>query len=253
LDYIDEKNKPLESGYFLENVVKPLYSFLKNNSYKECNNVLRERTKDHSSTISYDDINESFWNSETIKMLLISLPSINKESRYLDLKNADWNNFFKKTFSEYRTFWHLLVSFRPIFIFHVSLFFYMLFWGFFKDETTDIIMKNIFLSYGAFVSLTMLLFSCFLEYLITRYLDKTCLAFIIVTAAINIATNSYVVLFCKDEHIRFWISHILVGISIFTSILCVILPRNLTPSPKEFTRNFAPLSLTSYRISIILW
>lgn len=87
---------------FLDTVVTPIYSYIRNQQYELVNNVWKKSEKDHSDIIGYDDVNQFFWyrgNLEKImlldKSLLYEYPET-KDIPSLNLSNGR-NCFTKHT------------------------------------------------------------------------------------------------------------------------------------------------------------
>ncbi|KAJ3193403.1 1,3-beta-D-glucan synthase [Irineochytrium annulatum] len=125
--YTDTEFEVAPPGKFLEDVITPLYEFLRDQNWKLINGILVQKEKDHSRIITYDDINEFFWSLESIATLTLKdhtkLSSIPLPDRYSRLKEINWKKAFRKTFIEYRSLLHLIVNFSRIWILHLGFFY----------------------------------------------------------------------------------------------------------------------------------
>ncbi|CUM55022.1 unnamed protein product [Debaryomyces tyrocola] len=122
---LDTKAKEFE---FLDTVVTPIYSYIRDQQYELVNNMWRKSEKDHSDIIGYDDVNQFFWyrgNLEKImlldKSLLYEYP---RNQRYTKFKSIKWKKLFYKTYCERRTWLHLFTNFSRVWVIHVTMFWY---------------------------------------------------------------------------------------------------------------------------------
>ncbi|KAK6202372.1 uncharacterized protein RJT21DRAFT_102848 [Scheffersomyces amazonensis] len=113
---------------FLDNIITPLYNYIRDQQYVLVNNSWKKNTKDHKEIIGYDDVNQFFWSSKELSKLRLSngikLYELPKTERYSNLKNISWRNVFFKTYLERRTWIHTLTNFSRIWIIHVTMFWY---------------------------------------------------------------------------------------------------------------------------------
>lgn len=132
LDYYQPMNsgdiQPVPEYEFLNNIITPLYEYIRDQQYKLREGKWIKRDKDHTDIIGYDDINQFFWLPENIFKLktyqeqkLLSLPA---GERYKYLKDVNWKNLFYKTYREKRTWLHLLPNFSRVWIIHVVMFWF---------------------------------------------------------------------------------------------------------------------------------
>src|SRR5581483_6343954 len=63
--------QPVLEGEYLRNVIKPLYNYIRDQSYEVISGKLVKREKDHSEIIGYDDINQFFWYSDMIDSIIV--------------------------------------------------------------------------------------------------------------------------------------------------------------------------------------
>ncbi|EGV59997.1 1,3-beta-glucan synthase component Fks3 [Yamadazyma tenuis] len=127
LDYYDSH---LEEGKinFLQEVITPIYKFIRNQQYKMVDGNWVKNTRDHDAIIGYDDVNQFFWFPENIKRikladgtLLIDCP---RNLRFLNFKMVMWGSCLYKTYFEKRTWLHLLTNFSRVWIIHISMFWF---------------------------------------------------------------------------------------------------------------------------------
>lgn len=121
-----EQQPPMQEGDYLNRVITPLYTFLKSQVYEVHEGRFVKREKDHNKIIGYDDVNQLFWYPEGISRIITSngdrLVDMPKETRYLSLGDADWDNVFFKTYKETRTWLHFITNFNRIWVIHVGMY-----------------------------------------------------------------------------------------------------------------------------------
>ncbi|KAI9307529.1 1,3-beta-glucan synthase component-domain-containing protein [Cunninghamella echinulata] len=158
LQYMDSNNdhhqdpllsKIAEEGDFLNYIVTPLYQYVYEQGWRQDQ---RRRERDHDKIIGYDDINQYFWSFKNLSTLSYSLSdvAINQEKgkkskkkkkknrdqelvmqleahqRYNAFKYIEWNDIFKKTFKEKRSWLHLAVNFTRIWLLHIVSFWFFI-------------------------------------------------------------------------------------------------------------------------------
>lgn len=113
---------------FLNEVINPLYNFLKSQVYKKNGKGNWIREKDHKDVIGYDDINQLFWYPEGIESIILKNGErlIDKPlfERYSYLKDVDWSKVFYKTYRETRSWMHCVTNFNRFWIIHLSSFWF---------------------------------------------------------------------------------------------------------------------------------
>ena len=123
-----ENRRSLPQGYFLNQIIKPLYRFYRDQVYEIIDGVYLKRETDHDKTIGYDDINQLFWYPEGINRINLfdgtRLTNVHPKERYLALSQVNWAKPFYKSFKEKRSFAHLLVDYNRIWIAHVSVYWF---------------------------------------------------------------------------------------------------------------------------------
>jgi len=120
--------EPVDEFTYLNNVITPLYQYVRDQGYEILNGVYVRRERDHKDIVGYDDCNQLFWYPEGLdriifedKSKLIDLPPA---ERYLRLKDVNWKKCFFKTYKETRSWLHLLVNFNRIWIIHLTVFWF---------------------------------------------------------------------------------------------------------------------------------
>ncbi|OMH85290.1 1,3-beta-glucan synthase component FKS1 [Zancudomyces culisetae] len=123
-----QKVEPEVEGYYLQNIVKPVYNYLRGESYLVIKGKQFKREKDHDTTIGYDDINETFWTPEGLKMLVTSdktrFMDIPPEQRWHRFKDISFPKSIEKTYKEKRTVMHFVTNFSRVWIMHVVVYYY---------------------------------------------------------------------------------------------------------------------------------
>lgn len=64
--------EPVPEGLYLRSVIRPLYRFIRDQSYEVDNGVFVKKEKDHDTTIGYDDVNQLFWYPEGIAKIVLT-------------------------------------------------------------------------------------------------------------------------------------------------------------------------------------
>ena len=63
--------EPVQEGLYLENVIKPLYRFMRDQGYEVVDSKFVRKEKDHAQIIGYDDINQLFWYPEGLAKIVV--------------------------------------------------------------------------------------------------------------------------------------------------------------------------------------
>ncbi|KAK6461978.1 1,3-beta-glucan synthase component-domain-containing protein [Scheffersomyces coipomensis] len=130
--FYDVKSKSLtivKTQYtFLDEVITPLYCFIRDQQMIFKNGNWIKNTKDHKSIIGYDDANQFFWSPTALKKIKIDngtkLFDLSEEKRYQFLKSIKWNSLFYKTYYERRSWIHALTNFSRVWVIHITMFWY---------------------------------------------------------------------------------------------------------------------------------
>ncbi|KAG0669540.1 1,3-beta-glucan synthase component fks3 [Maudiozyma exigua] len=112
---------------YLNDIITPLYTFLKMQLYKtNSNNECVKRENDHTDIIGYDDVNQLFWYPEGIESIILNdsqrLVDIPQVERYLHLKDVPWSKVFYKTYKEKRGWMHCFTNFNRFWLIHFTPF-----------------------------------------------------------------------------------------------------------------------------------
>lgn len=120
------RTEPVPEGDYLNRVITPIYTFLRNQLYEVLDGKFVKRERDHNKVIGYDDVNQLFWYPEGIARIILEdgsrLIDIPNEERFFKLNEVDWNNVFFKTYKEIRTWLHLITNFNRIWVIHGSIY-----------------------------------------------------------------------------------------------------------------------------------
>lgn len=120
--------EPVEECTFLNNVITPLYQYVRDQGYEILDGVYVRRERDHKHIIGYDDCNQLFWYPEGIDRIVLQdkskLVDLPPGERYLKLKEVNWKKSFFKTYKESRSWFHLLTNFNRIWIIHLTMFWF---------------------------------------------------------------------------------------------------------------------------------
>lgn len=129
-DHLESPNNSIEVEEFdfLDNIVTPIYTYIRDQQYELIQGTWKKSEKDHSKIIGYDDINQYFWYLENLKGIKLTDKSLlynyPKNERYLKFKSIKWKKLFYKTYKERRTWLHLFTNFSRVWIIHITMFWY---------------------------------------------------------------------------------------------------------------------------------
>ena len=120
--------EPVPEGLYLRAVIRPLYRFIRDQSYEVVDGVFVKKEKDHDQIIGYDDVNQLFWYPEGIARIVLSdktrLVDVPPNQRFMKFDKIEWNRVFGKTYYERRSFLHLLVNFNRIWVIHIGMYWF---------------------------------------------------------------------------------------------------------------------------------
>lgn len=138
----DVENSSQDEFTFLNNVITPIYKFLRDQVYDmDSQGGLTRKNKDHKDIIGYDDVNQLFWYPEGIERIVLHsgerLVDVPLEKRFFLLKEVNWNKVFYKTYYETRTWMHCTTNFNRIWIIHFATF-----WFFTSFNSPTLYTKN---------------------------------------------------------------------------------------------------------------
>jgi hypothetical protein len=63
--------EPLREGLYLHSIIKPLYTFMRDQGYEVSEGKFVRRERDHDEIIGYDDINQLFWYLEGLARIVL--------------------------------------------------------------------------------------------------------------------------------------------------------------------------------------
>ncbi|VEU22111.1 DEKNAAC103104 [Brettanomyces naardenensis] len=113
---------------FLDHAITPLYNFYRDQLYEKVGDSYLLRDKDHTRVIGYDDINQTFWFAKSLERIELQskqkLLEIPPHERYLHLDQINWPKSVRKTYYEYRSWFHVVANFNRIWNIHIGIFWY---------------------------------------------------------------------------------------------------------------------------------
>ncbi|GAN10845.1 1,3-beta-glucan synthase component FKS1 [Mucor ambiguus] len=272
-------------GDYLDNIITPLYDFVKDQVYrkdKHSNFVRRDR--DHDSVIGYDDVNQFFWYPETISKLQLQdktkLASIAAHQRYDSLQHVNWKKAFQKTFKEKRSWMHLAVNFTRIWIIHIVSFWY------FIAANSDILYLNhdkkiseketavkiSMAALGGAVATLLVMLGSFVEYMYVPLSFQKAgilsrrLFLLFCVLILNAGPSVYCIKINRTGKLSMGVALLQLFVSLVTSIFFAVVPQSRlfvrkkrseqskkTPANQTFTASFPHLKRADRLISIGLW
>jgi 1,3-beta-glucan synthase len=120
--------EPVEEGTYLNQIITPLYQYVRDQGYEIYEGKYIRKERDHSRIIGYDDINQLFWYPEGIERIVMEdktrIVDVPPAQRFEKLKDVVWKKVFFKTYKETRSWFHMLVNFNRIWIIHVTSFWF---------------------------------------------------------------------------------------------------------------------------------
>ncbi|KAK9717512.1 1,3-beta-D-glucan synthase [Basidiobolus ranarum] len=276
--------KTLPEGQFLQDVITPLYTYIRDQTYNIINGKLVKKEKDHSSIIGYDDINELFWSPRGIERIVledktVKLMDFPPAERYAKLAEVQWNSVFAKTYKERRTWSHLLLNFARFWILHIVMFYYYTManatWLYTKEheKSTPLGVQLGVVSFGGAVATFIMLIAAFCEYWFvplnwvnSKILLKR-IGYLFGIMILNCVPGAYTVIADRSSAISTIVGLVGLLISVATFCTFAIVPSGLifrrlsdnkTGSSKNltnrtFTSNFPNLKQTDRAMSIGLW
>lgn len=270
-------------GTFLDNIITPLYNFIRDEAYEVIDGQFVKRERDHAQVIGYDDVNQLFWYPESIARIMLNdgctrLYSLPQHRRYLALRDVDWNNTFHKTFLEKRSWMHLFINFTRIWIIH-----FVAFWYYTTANATFIYLNNdetiaaketpvmySAIAVGSGIAVLFVIFGCVFEYSYVRMSWKNAkvltrrLIILAILFVINVGPSVYCIGFDRTSHTSWIVSVVQLCISAVTTVYLSIVPMSRlfilgfgtnrkTLASQTFTANYPHLPFKDRLISIALW
>jgi 1,3-beta-glucan synthase len=279
-------NAMAPEGDYLDNIISPLYDFVKDQVYrkdKQQNKFVR-RDRDHADVIGYDDVNQLFWYPETIARLVLNdkskLMNTLPHLRYESLRDVDWKKAFQKTFKEKRSWMHLAVNFTRIWIIHIVSFWYyiaansgILYLNSDKhiaeNETS---VKISMAALGGAVATLLVMLGSFVEYIYVPMNFKKAgilsrrMVLLFLIFILNAGPSVYCLKISRTGTLSMVVAAVQLLISLITSVFFAIIPQSRlfirssklkderkTPASQTFTASFPHLKKADRLISIGLW
>ncbi|RKP09374.1 1,3-beta-glucan synthase component-domain-containing protein, partial [Thamnocephalis sphaerospora] len=237
-----------EKDAFLNEVISPLYQYVRDQAYELRDGRYVKRERDHATTVGYDDCNELFWTRNGIQRIRIKgqgrkrLVEVPAEARYAQLAHVDWPAAFQKTYKERRTFLHLLVNFPRIWIIHVCFFYYYTMFNapFIYDPNGDdpLSMPLTMASQGGTLATLIMILAAVCEFFFVPAIWTSSsillsrIIWLAVVLALNIAPTIYIVAFKRAGLVPM----IIAIVQFVFSILCTAVFATV-PSGRLFRRN----------------
>ncbi|RCI02733.1 1,3-beta-D-glucan synthase, partial [Rhizopus stolonifer] len=289
--YRESMNEPgVVAGSFLDTVVSPLYTYMRDQCYQVIKDHYVRREKDHNLIVGYDDINQLFWDKRSIAKLRLKsidnapvqyLKDIPKEQRYLALGHVDWDSAFDKTFYETRSWFHLLTNFSRVWIIHTASFWYYMAASVdfiyldrknrttgTQSKTIDLPVKLSVVGLGGLVAILLMALATLAEF---KYLKLTFHTSRILTTRLmilfclglcHVACSFYIIKHDQKSTFALVLSSCQLGIGAIVSIVLAIVPssslfhrqnssRHL--SCKTFTSSFPELMNDDRFLSVMMW
>ncbi|WBW74872.1 cell wall and secondary septum 1,6 branched 1,3-beta-glucan synthase catalytic subunit Bgs4 [Schizosaccharomyces osmophilus] len=281
--------EPVEEGYYLDNVISPLYQYMHDQQFEIIDGKYVRRERTHDQVIGYDDINQLFWHAEGIARLIFEdgtrLIDIPASERFLRLSQVQWNRAFYKTYYETRSWLHLIVNFNRIWVIH-----FCMFWFFIAYNSPTLYTKKYHRKDGpqptggstwaavassSILACIIMLVASFCEYLYvprrfpgSKPIWKR-IMLILLVCGINLIPVGYILVFSTPEKQttgrRKAVGVIAFLMSIATYLYFALIPLQsafgkwaVKPNRKYlankyFTANFAPLKFDNQAVSILIW
>ncbi|ORX62604.1 glycosyltransferase family 48 protein [Hesseltinella vesiculosa] len=275
---------PTTEGDYLDHVITPLYSFLRDQNYEKCGGRYVKRERDHARTIGYDDVNQFFWSTNCFGRIPLGddkkkkLDSLPAHERYHALYDVHWNKVFVKTYKEKRTWMHASINFTRIWIIHIVSFWYYISANaptVYLDPDPQIAREEASVQWsvvalgGVIAVLLMLIGSCAeLAYVPWSWVSTRIIVrrifFLIIMLVLNAGPSYYCLVMDRTSFISKLVALAQLLISILTTLFLAITPSSHlftsnhgryreTLAFKKFTGNFPPLKKIDRVMSISLW
>ncbi|ORZ12773.1 1,3-beta-glucan synthase component-domain-containing protein [Absidia repens] len=267
---------PVPTKSFLNDIITPLYRFVRNQSYTVVNGQCVRQEKDHNDIIGYDDMNQFFWDRRAISKLVLKdgttlLKNIPLPLRYQALSLVDWSSAFRKTFYESRSWLHLFTNFSRFWVLHIATFWYYMTANmgflFTDEEKYTLPVKISIVALGGLVAILLVMASTMTEfhYLpLASHIAKilmTRLCFLAFFAAAHVGASFYVLYIDSDSLISLIVSSCQLGLGAVLAIVLAIVPSSrlfrfrsqLHLATQAFTAHFPSMSKNDRFLSILMW
>ncbi|OLL22830.1 1,3-beta-glucan synthase component FKS1 [Neolecta irregularis DAH-3] len=119
---------PVPEGKYLNEIITPLYQFMRDQGYEIIGGKYVRREIDHAKIIGYDDINQLFWYPAGIARIVLKdktpLVDIPPAQRWNKLVDVEWKKVFFKTYYETRSWFHMFTNFNRIWVIHIVVYWF---------------------------------------------------------------------------------------------------------------------------------
>lgn len=259
---------------YLDNIITPIYRYIKDQCYEDKPEKLVRKEKDHAETIGYDDINQLFWYRETINSIAFQKKSdspiknimdVHHSKRYLKLRHVKWDLVFIKTYKEKRTWLHLVVNFTRIWIIEFTIFWYFMAYiilSLNKHKLEPAVQWSI-VAIGGAISTFFMIFGSICELFFDPLRNNLILIQLLILIIVFIVNFAPIYIIMKDptSTISLILGMIHFIISLITTLIFAIIPKSHIFSFQSkceealhtFTANYAHLSNKDRAVSIGFW
>ncbi|KAK9768395.1 1,3-beta-D-glucan synthase [Basidiobolus ranarum] len=269
---------------YLDTVIKPLYDFIRDQSYEIIDGTYVQKEKDHHEVIGYDDVNELFWSPQGIERIIMTdmktrLMDYHPSQRYHKLRDVKWAKVFRKTFKERRSWLHITTNFSRIWVIHIVSFYYYTLthapylYTLDSEMSTPLPVRLTVLGLGGALASLIMMFGTLCEcsflpltWVVSSILMKR-LVYLLIVALINIAPALYIIPIDRDSSTALIVGSVHIAISILTTLVFAIVPSgklfrllsdNKTGTSKNlsnrtFTGNFPKMVSRDRFVSFALW
>ncbi|KAI8066077.1 1,3-beta-glucan synthase component-domain-containing protein [Thamnidium elegans] len=283
--YRESYNEGHPPPCFLDDIVSPVYQYMRDQTYQSIRGHYVRREKDHDEIIGYDDINQLFWDKGAISNLRLKsdmlFKQVPKEKRYLLLGQVDWQIAFKKTFYETRSWFHIISNFSRVWIIHAASFWYYMAAsvdfiyldkkkrsGVVNATSIDLPVKLSVVGLGGLVAVLLMVLATLIEFKYLKVSVQTSgilitrLMVLFLLAGCHVACSVYILKYDQTSTLALILASCQLGLGAIVSIVIAIIPsaslfhhressRHLTC--KTFTDNFPKMNDDDRFLSILLW
>jgi 1,3-beta-glucan synthase len=268
-------------GMYLRAVIKPLYTFLRDQGYEVVDGKFLRRERDHDKIIGYDDVNQLFWYPEGIAKIVLNdnrrLVDLPPADRFMTFDRIEWERVFFKTYLEKRSFVHLLVNFNRIWVLHISVFWFYtaynspkIYAGTNKLNPPRPMQLSMTALGGAIATLIMMLATVAeFSYIPTSWNNTSHLAgrllFLSIILFLTLAPSIYIAFFNKDGTLSMIFAIVQLVIAVLATVAFSIIPSGRMFGDRvagkarkylanqTFTASYPSLSKGARGASVLLW
>ncbi|KAI8066573.1 1,3-beta-glucan synthase component-domain-containing protein [Gongronella butleri] len=280
----DASHDPAPEGEYLDSIISPLYTFMRNQTYAKYNGRYIKRERDHARTIGYDDVNQHFWRPDCFERIYLgadkkkSLASLPPHERYHALYTVDWNKIFVKTYKEKRTWMHASINFTRVWIIHIVSFWYYISANapsMYLDSDPEIAKNEESVQWsvvalGGVIAVLLMIIGSFAELAYVRWEWVTSrvvlrrIFFLFFMLILNAGPSYYCLYLDRTSFISKLVAIVQLLVSIGTTLFLAITPPSRlfvsrhrkyrdSMARRQFTGNFPPLKRIDRIMSIALW